>query len=75
MLSIDAGAIHYGEVCLTGCSGFHLKNFKDAFETISADTSRYARLITCRMGFKDGQKAFDMLSHAQAFKILLGSSF
>jgi L-iditol 2-dehydrogenase len=75
ILSIDAGAIHYGEVCLTGCSGFHLNNFKDAFETISADTSRYARLITCRMGFKDGQKAFDMLSHAQAFKILLGSSF
>lgn len=75
ILSIDAAAIHYSEISLTGCSGFSLANFRMAFETICADTERYGRLISKRMGFCDGQKAFDLLAQAKGFKILLGSDF
>ncbi|MGP1418821.1 MAG: alcohol dehydrogenase catalytic domain-containing protein [Sphaerochaetaceae bacterium] len=75
MLSIDAGVIHYNEVSLKGCSGFALADFRKSFEMIKEGPDGYRRLITHRMGFRDGQKAFDMLKRGKAFKILLGKDF
>lgn len=74
-LSIDAGAVHYSEVSIKGCSGFALEDFRKAFETIKADEGRYRQLITHKLNLKDGQEAFEMLRQAKAFKILLGSKF
>ena len=75
VLNVDAGIIHYNEVSLKGCSGFGLEDFKTAFEMIKADPARYRRLITHKFGFKDGQKAFNLLREGKAFKILLGNDF
>lgn len=72
-LQVDAGILHYGEVSLSGCSGFALEDFKTAFELIKADPARYRCLITHKFGFKDGQKAFNLLRDGKAFKILLGN--
>jgi L-iditol 2-dehydrogenase len=74
-LIIDAGAVHYSEISIKGCSGFGLEHFSKAFETIKADEARYRKLITHKLNLKDGQKAFELLKDAGAFKILLGSRF
>ena len=73
MLQVDAGAVHYSEVSVKGCSGFSLDNFRRAFDIIKADPKRYRQLITHRFGFGDGQKAFELLLQGKAFKVLLGS--
>ena len=73
MLSVDAGAIHYSEVSVKGCSGFALSHFKEAFETISGNEKRFRQMITHRFDFEHGQEAFDMLKAGKAFKILIGS--
>ncbi len=75
VLEIDAGIVHYGEVSIKGCSGYALADFKTAFEMIKADPERYRRLITHKFGFKEGQKAFNLLKEGKAFKILLGNDF
>ncbi len=74
VLDVDAGILHYGEVSLKGCSGFALEDFKMAFEMIKANPARYRCLITHKFGFKDGQKAFNLLKEGKAFKILLGNN-
>ena len=73
MLSVDAGAVHYNEVSVKGCSGFALSHFREAFETIRDNEERFRQLITHRFSFEDGQEAFDMLKAGKAFKILLGA--
>ena len=75
ILEVDAGAIHYNEVSVKGCSGFALADFKKAFEIIKADPDRYSQLITHKFGFKDGQKAFELLKEGKAFKVLLGNNY
>lgn len=74
-LQIDASAVHYSEISVKGCSGFGLGHFRKAFEMIKADPALYRRLITHRLPFEEGQKAFDLLKEGKAFKILLGSDF
>ena len=73
MLSVDAGAIHYNEVSIKGCSGFALRHFKEAFETIRGNEESFRQLITHKFGFEQGQQAFDMLKAGKAFKILIGA--
>ena len=73
MLNIDAGAIHYSEVSVKGCSGFALCHFREAFETISGNEERFRQMITHRFNFEQGQEAFDMLKAGKAFKILIGA--
>ena len=73
VLEVDAGAVHYNEVSVKGCSGFALDDFRKAFEIIKADPKRYRQLITHKFGFKDGQKAFELLRQGKAFKVLLGN--
>ena len=75
VLEVDAGAVHYNEVSVKGCSGFALDDFRKAFEIIKADPKRYRQLITHKFGFKDGQKAFELLKQGKAFKVLLGSEY
>ena len=73
MLNVDAGAIHYNEVSIKGCSGFALSHFREAFETIRGNEDSFRQLITHRFGFEQGQQAFDMLKAGKAFKILIGA--
>ena len=73
MLSVDAGAIHYNEVSIKGCSGFALSHFREAFETIRGNEESFRQLITHKFGFEHGQQAFDMLKAGKAFKILIGA--
>ena len=73
MLNIDAGAIHYSEVSVKGCSGFALCHCREAFETISGNEERFRQMITHRFNFEQGQEAFDMLKAGKAFKILIGA--
>lgn len=74
-LVIDAGAIHYNEVSVKGCSGFGIEDFRTAFKTICDDSPRYRQLITHKLGFEKGQEAFQLLKEGKAFKILLGSNY
>ena len=73
LLQIDAGAVHYSEVSIKGCSGFALEHFREAFETIRENEKSFRQLITHKFNFEHGQEAFDMLKAGKAFKILLGS--
>lgn len=75
MLNVDAGAIHYNEINVTGCSGFSLHHFEEAFRMISEAPDLFRRLISCKMNLSEGMKAFEMLKAGQAFKIILGSEF
>ena len=75
MLDVDAGLVHYSEVSVKGCSGFSLKNFKKAFEMIKESPDLYRQLITHKLPFEEGQKAFELLRTGKAFKIILGSGF
>lgn len=75
ILDIDAGAIHYDEVSVRGCSGLSLKNFKEAFEMISSAPDSFRRLISCKMNLSKGMEAFEMLKSGKAFKIILGSRY
>jgi L-iditol 2-dehydrogenase len=72
-LDIDAGAIHYNEVSIKGCSGFGLDHFKESFSVIKANEKLFRQLITNKFDFEHGQQAFDMLKAGKAFKILIGS--
>jgi L-iditol 2-dehydrogenase len=70
-LAIDSHAIHYREVTLTGCSGFALPHFKQAFDMISAAPEHFHKLITHRFPLAQGMDAFALLSEGKAFKIVL----
>ena len=74
ILGIDAGAVHYSEVSVKGCSGFALSHFREAFETIKDNEKSFRQLITHKFSFEHGQEAFDMLKAGKDFKILLGST-
>ncbi|NBK23063.1 MAG: hypothetical protein EOM68_13665 [Spirochaetia bacterium] len=67
----DAYAIHYREVSVTGCSGFALSHFQDAFARIKANPDHFAKLITHRLALSRGLEAFNLLKQGQAFKIVL----
>lgn len=67
----DAYAIHYREVSVTGCSGYALSHFRDAFAMIEAKPDHYAKLITHRLPLAQGLEAFNLLKQGQAFKIVL----
>ena len=73
ILEVDAGVVHYNEVSVKGCSGFALRHFREAFDTVRANEESFRQLITHRFSFEHGQEAFDMLKAGKAFKILLGS--
>jgi L-iditol 2-dehydrogenase len=70
-LSLDAYAIHYRGVTVSGSSGFNLPAFHRAYETIKADPAHFRRLITQRFGLDDAAKAFETLAAGDAFKVLL----
>lgn len=67
----DAYAIHYREVSVTGCSGFALSHFQNAFAMIKAKPEHYAKLITHRLPLSQGLEAFNLLKAGMAFKIVL----
>lgn len=67
----DAYAIHYREVSVTGCSGYALSHFQEAFAMIKANPDHFAKLITHRLALSQGLEAFTLLKEGQAFKIVL----
>jgi len=67
----DAYAIHYREVSVTGCSGFALSHFQQAYAMIQANPKHYAKLITNRFPLEEGLEAFNLLMQGRAFKIVL----
>lgn len=70
-LEIDAYAIHYKEVVLTGTTGFSLERYKRAFEMIKNNEDHFRKLITSTYPLEDGKKAFDSLSSGKDFKVCL----
>jgi len=71
VLSLDASAIHYRGVTVTGSSGFNLEAFHRAYEIIKGDPAHFRRLITHRFDLADATQAFETLAAGKAFKILL----
>jgi L-iditol 2-dehydrogenase len=71
VLSLDAAAIHYRGVTVTGSSGFHLAAFHRAYEIIRADPAHFRRLITHRFPLDEATEAFETLAAGQAFKVLI----
>ena len=67
----DAYSIHYRQVSVTGCSGFALSHFHNAYSMIEANPAHYAKLITHRLTLEEGLEAFTMLRAGNAFKIVL----
>ena len=67
----DGYAIHYRQVTVTGCSGFALSHFQNAYSMIAANPAHYEKLITHRLPLEEGLEAFTMLKAGNAFKILL----
>lgn len=70
-LTIDAAAIHYREVAVTGSSGFALPHFHAAYEMLRANPAHFRQLITHEFPLEQGQEAFDLMKRGQALKILL----
>lgn len=70
-VTLDARAIHYRAVTLTGSSGFALRHFHEAYEIIHSNPDHYRKLITHRFPFEEGTEAFDTLKNGDAFKVLL----
>lgn len=70
-VQIDNKAIHYRSVTLTGCSGFALSHFREAYNIIRHNPNHYRRLITHRFPLEEGTKAFATLKEGNAFKVLL----
>ncbi len=71
ILALDAAAIHYRGVTVTGSSGFNLPAFHRAYEIIKADPAHFRRLITHRFRMDDAVQAFETLAAGQAFKVFI----
>lgn len=71
VLSLDASAIHYRGVTVTGSSGFNLAAFHSAYEIIRSEPAHFRRLITHRFKMGDATKAFETLAAGQAFKVFI----
>lgn len=70
-LSLDAAAIHYREVSVTGSSGYALRHFRRAYEIIARNPDSYDSLITNEYPLERAADAFMVLSKGKAFKIML----
>lgn len=70
-LTLDAAAIHYREVAVTGSSGFALSHFYAAYKMIKANPAHFRQLITHEFPLERGQEAFGIMQQGQALKILL----
>jgi len=70
-LEVDAHAIHYRKVTLTGSSGFALPHFRRALVMIQTSPDHFRRLLTHTLPLEEGEKAFRLFESGSAFKILL----
>lgn len=71
VFSMDAFALHYRGVTVTGSSGFNLPEFHRSYETIKADPAHFRRLITHRFALDEAAEAFETQAAGKAFKILI----
>ncbi len=71
VLSLDAHAIHYRGVTVTGSSGFNLPAFHRAYEIIRQNPAHFRRLITHRFDLENASEAFETLAEGKAFKVLV----
>lgn len=70
-LTLDAAAIHYREVLVTGSSGFALRHFHQAFRMISENPQAFGQLVTEELPMEQAEDAFWRLSRGEAFKVML----
>lgn len=70
-LSVEAYAIHYREVTLSGSFGYAMRHFVEALDLLRRHKEVFARVITQRMPLEQGKKAFELLAAGEAFKIIL----
>jgi len=71
IVAIDAYAIHYREVSLTGSFGYAMRHFRKALALITDHREMFSQVITHRMPLEEGAAAFNLLASGQAFKIIL----
>ena len=71
IVAIDAYAIHYREVSLTGSFGYAMRHFRKALALITDHREMFSQVITHRMPLEEGSAAFSLLASGQAFKIIL----
>ena len=70
-VTLDARAIHYRAVTLTGSSGFALAHFHRAYEIIRNNPDHYRRLITHRLPLCPGARGVRRAGEGGRFKVLL----
>lgn len=70
-ITVDADAIHYRAVSVTGSSGYALRHFRRAYEIIAKNPDSYDSLITNEYPLERAAEAFMLLSEGKAFKVLL----
>lgn len=70
-LVLDAHAIHYRGVTVTGSSGYNLDAFHRAYDIIKADPAHFRQVITHRFGIDAATTAFETLAAGQAFKVFV----
>jgi L-iditol 2-dehydrogenase len=70
-INVDAEAVHYRDVAITGCSGFALEHFREAFGILSGSGEHYGKLITHRLPLERGTEGFSLLAGGKAFKVVL----
>jgi len=71
IFALDAHAIHYRGVTVTGSSGFNLPAFHRAYDLIKADPAHFRKLITHRFPLEKATEAFETLAQGKAFKVLI----
>lgn len=71
VLNLDAFALHYRGVTVTGSSGFALRHFRAAYEIIREDPGHFARLITRIYALDQAEEAFKAQSAGDVFKVLI----
>ncbi len=70
-LALDAAALHYRGVTVTGTSGFTLATFRAAFALIEKNPAHYRRLITLTTDLAGAAEAFRTLAAGEALKVLI----
>ena len=69
--SVDAAAIHYREVTISGTSGYSIAAIHEAAEIIKKDPDHFKRLITHEFPLEKGPEAFEMMRKGETLKIVL----
>jgi L-iditol 2-dehydrogenase len=68
---VDASAIHYRELVITGSAANTTQDCRDAMKLLESDPQRYAGLISRSFSLKEINAAFDMSASGEALKVIV----